>query len=106
MSTNRTRMVFLTALGGMIFASSMQSAYAFSVPVAAESKLEQEQRAVSAYAYAGGGQQAEAWEGSSLSAHEVKHIQWCAARYKLDYDAVNDVYTGANGSRLRCHSPR
>jgi len=61
------------------------------------------QQAVSAYAR---GEQIEASGAPVLSAGEIRHITWCAARYTLKYDAVSDTYAGSGGMRLPCRSPR
>jgi hypothetical protein len=55
-------------------------------------------------AYAEDGQAEGPGQTSVLSPSEIRHVQWCAAQYKLSYDAVNDVYTGKGGVRSKCLS--
>ncbi|WP_337268539.1 hypothetical protein [Oryzifoliimicrobium ureilyticus] len=96
--------VLLIALSGIFFGSSFAPVYAFRMPPVEESQDGLQQRAVSAFS--GDQQQGGSQDGSMLSANEVKHIQWCAARYTFSYDPVLDVYTNERGKSFKCISPR
>lgn len=89
-------------LGSALLASSLSPAYALRMPEDAGASPTGQQ-AVSAYS---DNEQTDTSAASILSPGEIKHIEWCAARYTLGYDAVSDTYAGAGGTRLQCRSPR
>lgn len=90
-------------LGAAVLGSWLAPAYALRMPIS-DGLQAARQQAVSSYA--GDNQASGAAEASILTPSEIRHIKWCAARYTLNYDAVNDTYAGADGNRLRCQSPR
>ncbi len=59
----------------------------------------------SASAYAKDTQGVAAGGSSLLSTAEIRHIKWCAARYALGYDAVNDTNVNSVGNPMKCVSP-
>jgi hypothetical protein len=97
------KLASIALLGSVILSSSLAPAYALRMPESTDQQATQ-QRAVSAYA--DDDQAAAADTASLLSPDEIKHIQWCAARYVLKYDPVSDTYADAGGTRLQCRSPR
>jgi hypothetical protein len=88
-------------LGSVLFASSLAPAYALRMPGGSESQTESQQ---TASAYAGDEHKTADAETSTLSPAEIRHIQWCAARYTLGYDPVSDTYAASGGVRLQCRS--
>jgi long-subunit fatty acid transport protein len=101
---NVAKLATIAAVSGIVLASSLASASAFQLPEAVSSADARGRQAASAYAEDG---QAAATRASSvLSSAEIRHITWCASRYRLAYDAVNDTYLSDGGTRARCLSPR
>ncbi|TWB45543.1 hypothetical protein FBZ98_11513 [Rhizobium sp. ERR 922] len=92
----------IALLSSALLGASLAPARGLRMPESADAYATGQQ-AVSAYAR---GEQAEASAASVLSAGEIRHITWCAARYALDYDAVSDTYVCTGGAPLPCRSPR
>lgn len=97
------KLVSIASLGSVVLGISLAPAYALRMPEGTVSQVTGQQ---GVSAYAGDDRTAEATETSILSANEIRHIKWCAARYTFGYDAVTDTYAGANNARMQCHSPR
>jgi len=91
----------IAVLSSALLGASLAPAYALRMPESED--VHPTGQAVSAYAR---GAQTDPSEASILSTGEIRHIEWCAARYTLDYDAVSDTYAGSGGMRLPCRSPR
>ncbi len=92
----------IALLGSALLAASLAPAYALRMPDNTDASPTGHQ-AVSAYAR---GEQTDTSAPSTLSAGEIRHVKWCAARYTLKYDAVSDTYAGSGGMRLPCRSPQ
>jgi hypothetical protein len=100
---NVAMLAFIVSFSGIMFAASVAPANAFQFPEPQTNAEALGGNAVSAYAEDGQG--AAAGNSSVLSPGEIHHIAWCAARYRLAYDAVNDVHIGKGGVQSKCISP-
>lgn len=100
---NLAKLASIAAFSGIALASSMVPATAFQLPVPTANLEAPGRQAASAYAE--NGQGPASGNPSLLSAGEVNHITWCAARYRLAYDAVNDTHI-EGGVSSKCLSPR
>jgi len=98
---NVAKIASIAAFGGIALASSLAPAHAFQLP-APTANLGAGRQAASAYAEDGQGPAS--GSPSLLSPGEVRHITWCAARYRLAYDAVNDTYI-EGGVSSKCIAP-
>jgi len=93
----------VSLLVGMSLPFSIGSASAFQMPITPSGIAHIGSKTTSAYAENAEGLVA---QGTPvLSPHEIRHIAWCAARYRMAYDAVNDIYVSNGGALLKCISP-
>lgn len=106
MSTMTKFITVLTLTGGLAALSAV-SAHAFSMIT--PSQEDQSQTATYVHppiAFAGGTSGTNAQNGFALSPHEIKHIQWCAQRYQMNYNATDNTYISSDGKSATCRSPQ
>lgn len=96
------KLATLSTFSGIFFALALNSVQAFQMPQAA-GKAGAGQ-AVSAYAEDGGSVGSS--RTSALSPAEIRHVSWCAARYALAYNALDNTYDNGRGRRIECVSPK
>ncbi len=96
------KLTSIAAFSGIFLVSWLTTANAFQIPEPAT--IDVGGQAASAYTEESLG--STNGVSSVLSSSEVRHITWCAARYRLGYDALNDTYVSNDGERARCISPR
>jgi len=101
---NVAKLASIVSFSGLMFAAFVAPANAFQFPEPQANAEAFGGNSVSAYAENGRGSATA--NSSKLSPSEVRHITWCAARYRLSYDAVNDVHIGEGGVQSKCISPR
>jgi hypothetical protein len=100
---NVAKLASIVSFSGIMFAASVAPANAFRFP-----EPQANAEALGGYsgsAYAEDVQGAATGNSSVLSPGEIRHIAWCAARYRLAYDAVNDARIGEGGVKSKCISP-
>ena len=100
---NFFKTALINLLVGISLCFSIGPAIAFQMPITPSGIAPIGSKTASAYAE--NAQRLEAQGTSVLSPHEIRHIAWCAARYRMAYDAVNDIYVVNAGARLKCISP-
>jgi hypothetical protein len=98
------RLTAIASIGAVLIGVSFSPAHALKIPERQANSTSDQRQGVTAYADDSQGPQLQ--KASILSPAEIRHIQWCAARYNVEYDATNDTYAGSSGTRLQCHSPR
>uniref|UniRef100_UPI00289C84CD hypothetical protein n=1 Tax=Rhizobium sp. TaxID=391 RepID=UPI00289C84CD len=85
---NAAKLASTTFFSLVILGFSLSAANALQVGEPTVNVEAGERRAATAYAEDGQG--ASSQKPSILSKREIAHIKWCAARYRLAYDPVND----------------
>lgn len=101
---NVVKLASIVSICTFVLGSSISTAGAFQILEPAGKSDASSRQAASAFAEDG---QGSANAGSSiLSAREIKHITWCATKYGLGYDAVNNTYLSRGGINYECVSPR
>lgn len=84
-----------TTFFSLVILFSLSAANALQVAEPTVNVEAGERRAATAYAEDGQG--ASSQKPSILSKREIAHIKWCAVRYRLAYDPVNDTYSKGGG---------
>lgn len=96
------RIPAVLTVGGLLLTSLFAPAHALSVIAPAAGQAPKSETALTAFTPAEnkGGTQ----DDLLLSPSEVRHVQWCAARYP-SYQPTDDTFAASGGRRMACRSP-